>query len=242
MLPRSTHGTAACKSRAGRFRVLALCLSRARVSRYAESAYRSRQHRRSHSSDQHAWVPDPRGASRRAAFDCSDPRSARRQDRAEPQDERDAGGHGSRDIQVVVRRLRSRAGKARRASTGRHGPGNDEAVSERIPRFGSWPPPQGLDVRPSCEPARTATRHYIQERVHRARRPRTAGARLDQARWRIPRRLAPNVRRRVAGKAGSEAGRHLRLPQGRHTVGRPPGIGRASTKVNWVQLTPDPRA
>jgi hypothetical protein len=49
------------------------------------------------------------------------PRHAGRQDRAEPADERDAGGDGAGALQVVVRGLRPRPRQGRRATTGRSG-------------------------------------------------------------------------------------------------------------------------
>src|SRR2546425_233447 len=50
----------------------------------------------------------------RTARHRPDPRHARRQDRAEPTDQRDPGGHGASALQVVVRGLRSRLCQGRR--------------------------------------------------------------------------------------------------------------------------------
>src|SRR5208283_4077745 len=63
-----------------------------------------------------------------ATTDCRYPRLPRRQDRPEPPDERDAGGDGSGDLQVVVRGLGPRPGQDGRPSAGRDGCRNCRAI------------------------------------------------------------------------------------------------------------------
>ncbi len=53
-------------------------------------------------------------AHRRTARHCPYPRDAGRQDRAEPADERDAGGDGAGAVQILVRGFRSRPRQSRR--------------------------------------------------------------------------------------------------------------------------------
>ena len=68
-----------------------------------------------------ARSPEYRGgvpAPRRAARDRPHPRRPRRQDRAQPADERDAGGDGAGAVQVVVRGLRAGVGEGAGSAVG----------------------------------------------------------------------------------------------------------------------------
>ena len=70
--------------------------------------------------------------SRRAARDCPHPRRAGRQDRAKPPAERDARSDRAGDLQVVVRRFRSRPRQSERRAARRHGRGDRRAVPRLV--------------------------------------------------------------------------------------------------------------
>ena len=81
---------------------------------------------------------------------CRAARLPRRQDRPEPPDERDAGGDGSGDLQVVVRGLRPRPGQDGRPPAGGMDPETASLFPERSESTGQsrgWIPAAGESPR-----------------------------------------------------------------------------------------------
>ncbi len=97
-----------------RFARLSVLTTRSRQRVPARSVRRGRPTSPNVSLSDHARAADHAPAARRATRHRPHPRHAGRQDRAEPADERDAGGDGAGALQVVVRGLRPRPRQGRR--------------------------------------------------------------------------------------------------------------------------------